>query len=96
MSLRVIATIPIKPDSIEEARAALRVLVEATRTEEGCLTYDLFESGAAAGVFVTVEEWTDQAALDAHMKTPHIAEAFSVLGGALAGEVGIHPLVPVA
>lgn len=95
MSLRVIATIPISADRVEDARAALRTLVAATRQEEGCLQYDLFESGAAAGVFVTVEEWSDQAALDAHMKSPHIGEAFAVLGGALAGEVGIHPLVAV-
>ncbi|MBZ5734021.1 antibiotic biosynthesis monooxygenase [Nocardioides sp. TRM66260-LWL] len=95
MSLRVIATIPIKPESVEAARAALQTLVAATRQEDGCLVYDLFESGAAAGTFVTVEEWTDQAALDAHMKAPHIAEAFTVLGGALAGDVAIHPLVAV-
>lgn len=95
MSLRVIATIPVRAESVEEARAALRTLVAATRQEEGCLGYDLFESGAAPGVFVTVEEWVDQAALDAHMTMPHIGEAFAVLGGALAGEVGIHPLVPV-
>lgn len=95
MTLRVIATIPIQPDRVEDARAALTTLVAATRGEEGCVAYDLFESGAAPGTFVTVEEWADQAALDAHMTTPHIAAAFEALGGALAGEVAIHPLTPV-
>ena len=70
-------------------------LAEATRAEEGCLAYDLFESGSAPGTFVTVERWTDTAALDAHMATPHVAAAFAAAAGALSGEVAIHPLQPV-
>ena len=41
------------------------------------MAYDLYESAATPGVFVTVERWTDQAALDAHMQSPHIAAAFA-------------------
>ena len=44
------------------------------------------------GVYVMIEHWRSQADLDAHMTAPHIAKAFEVLGGAIAGEVGIHPL----
>ena len=60
------------------------------------LAYDLYESAAAPGVFVTVERWSDQAALDAHMQSPHVAAAFASADGALAGDVAIHPLTPVA
>lgn len=94
--LNVVATIPAKPEAVDAIRAALQTLVTATRAEEGCLAYDLFESGAAPGTFVTVERWTDQAALDAHLQMPHVAEALAAADGALAGEVAIHPLVPVA
>jgi len=94
--LNVVATIPAKPEAVDAIREALQTLVTATRAEEGCLAYDLFESGAAPGTFVTVERWTDQAALDAHLQMPHVAEAFAAADGALAGEVAIHPLVPVA
>jgi quinol monooxygenase YgiN len=93
--LHVVATIPAKPGSEDTLREALNTLVAATRDEEGCVAYDLFESTAAPGTFVTVERWTDQAALDAHMGTPHIAAAFEVAGPHLAGEVAIHPLSPV-
>lgn len=93
--LNVVATIPVKPEHVEALRGALTQLAEATRAEDGCLAYDLFESAAAPGVFVTVERWTDQAALDAHMQSPHVAAAFASADGALAGEVAIHPLVPV-
>lgn len=96
MSLHVVATIPARPETTDALRDALTTLVAATRQEEGCLAYDLYESAGAPGVFVTVEEWTDQAALDAHMRTPHIAAALGAAEGALAGDIAIHPLVPVA
>jgi len=93
--LQVVATIPAKPEHADAIREALKTLVEATLAEEGCLAYDLFESASAPGTFVTVERWTDSAALDAHMGQPHVAAAFAAADGALSGEVAIHPLTPV-
>ena len=94
-TLHVVATIPIRADGVEAAHTALAELVAATRAEEGCLHYEAYESGAAPGLFVTVEEWRNQDDLDAHMQTPHIAKAFEVLGPVLEGEVAIHPLQPL-
>ena len=93
--LHVVATIPAAPEAVDAIRGALRELAAATRAEEGCLAYDLFESGGAPGTFVTVERWVDAAALDAHLASPHVAAAFAAAEGALAGEVAIHPLQPV-
>lgn len=94
-TLRVIATIPINPERAAEAAPALAELAAASRNDSGCLGYEVFESAAAPGVFVTVEEWADQADLDAHMGQPHVAKAFEVAGPLLAGDVAIHPLKPV-
>ncbi len=93
--LQVVATIPAKPEAADAIRAALKELVAATLAEDGCLAYDLFESASAPGTFVTVERWTDQAALDAHLGMPHVAAAFAAADGALSGDVAIHPLQPV-
>lgn len=93
--LQVVATIPAKPEAAAAVREALTTLAEATRGEEGCVAYDLFESASAPGTFVTVERWRDAASLDAHMATPHVAAAFVAAEGALSGEVAIHPLQPV-
>lgn len=93
--LQVVATIPAKPEAADAVREALTTLAEATRAEDGCVAYDLFESASAPGTFVTVERWTDSAALDAHMGMPHVAAAFAAAEGALSGEVAIHPLTPV-
>lgn len=93
--IHVVATIPASAGSEDGIRAALSTLVEATRQEEGCVSYDLFESASAPGTFVTLERWADQAALDAHFSTPHVAAAFAGADGHLAGDVVVHPLVRV-
>ena len=93
--LHVVATIPAKAGSEDAIREALQSLVTATREEDGCRGYDLYESGAAPGTFVTIERWADQAALDAHLQTPHVAAALAAAGEHLGGEVAIHPLSPV-
>lgn len=93
--LQAVATIPAKPGSVDPIRTALQTMVAATREEEGCLAYDLFESAATPGTFVTVERWRAQEDLDAHLRTPHVAAAFAAADGHLAGEVAVHPLVPV-
>ena len=51
----------------------MRRMVDASRSEDGCLDYtyaeDLFESG-----LIHVKElWADQAALDRHFASAHIA-----------------------
>jgi quinol monooxygenase YgiN len=91
-ALRVVATIPIDPAHAAEAAAALATLAAASQEEEGCYAYDVFESAAAPGTFVTVEAWRSQADMDAHMGTAHIGKAFEVLGPVVAGDIAIHPL----
>ncbi|RVW02565.1 putative quinol monooxygenase [Rhodococcus spongiicola] len=95
-NLHVVATIPAKPGSEDTVRTALTTLVDASRREDGCVSYDLYESTSTPGTFVVVEVWTDQHALDAHMKMPHFQEAASTFGAHLAGAPGIHPLRPIA
>jgi quinol monooxygenase YgiN len=92
--LHVIATIPIQPDSADDARQALQTLVRATQAEEGCVSYELFESQGEPGLFFTVEAWRSQEDLDAHLGTEHVAAAFVAAGPLLVGEVAIHPLTP--
>lgn len=92
-TLRVVATIPTDPAHAETVGPALAALAEASRGDAGCLAYEVYASAAAPGTYVTVEEWVDQASLDAHMTQPHVATAFEVAGPALTGQVAIHPLL---
>lgn len=69
--LKVIAQDFMRPDSVELILPLYRELVEKTRQEERCLSYDLFIDQKDPGHFVFVEEWPDRAALDAHCRTEH-------------------------
>ena len=53
-----------------------RPLIEATRAEPGCQGYAFAEDVLEPGLVHIAEQWADQASLDAHNKTPHLA-AFS-------------------
>lgn len=95
MPLQVVATITAKPGSEETISDLLSELVAGTRTESGCLAYELFRSAVDPTVFVTIETWQGQEDLDAHMTTPHVQQAFAAAGEHLAGAPVIHPLEAV-
>lgn len=94
--LNVVAVISAKTGSEDAIRAALTTLTEASKGEEGCRGYELFESAAAPGTFVTVEKWRSQEDLDAHLRTPHVGAALAAAGDHLTAPPAIHPLQPVA
>ena len=93
--LSVVAVITAKTGSEDVVRAALTDLVAPTRAEEGCRSYDLYESASVESTFVTIESWREQADLDAHMQTAHIAKTFEVAGEHLATAPAIHALRPI-
>ena len=78
--VHVLARISVKPEAAAAAAQILQKLAEATRREAGCISYTLFHRGDAPHLFQTVEKWTDQAAADAHMTTPHVQAAIAAAG----------------
>ena len=69
--LKVIAEDFIKPEHVETVMPLYRELVRLTRAEPLCRAYDLFTDQRQTGHFVFIEEWPDQAALDAHCASEH-------------------------
>ncbi|MET0195709.1 antibiotic biosynthesis monooxygenase [Rhodococcus sp. RS1C4] len=90
--LKVVATITAKPESVDVVRAGLAELAAESLHEDGNVSYELFESAAERGTFVTIEVWRSEDDLDAHMKTPHLQKALSEFGEHLAAPPAIHPL----
>lgn len=64
----------IKAGHEEEVAALLRKMVAPTRAEPGNLMYLVHRSPTEAGRFFFYEQYTDQAALDAHRAAPHFQE----------------------
>ena len=83
-NIRVIARIVSKPDKVEDTRALMTGLAGDTRREAGCVRYEVMQNRANPTEFTTFEEWKDEAAIGAHMASPHIAAAFAKAPALLA------------
>lgn len=70
--LNVLLTVKDAAD-IDKVRSELATLATMSRTEPGCIRFEVYQSQAEPRQFVLVERWQDQAALDAH----RLADAFA-------------------
>lgn len=73
--VRVVARVVARPGKEDELRVLLRGLVEPTRREPGCVTYELLQNTANSTDFTFVEEWRSEADLDAHLQSAHLQHA---------------------
>ena len=67
-------------------------VARASRVEPGCLAYSMYEDTEVENSFVFVEEWQDDAALQSHFATAHIAEFMGSIRDAIVAppEVSFH------
>jgi quinol monooxygenase YgiN len=71
--LLVLGTIRLPPENLEAARGAMAQMIRASRDEPGCIDYAYAEDVLQPGLIRVTEIWQDQAVLDAHFASPHIA-----------------------
>jgi quinol monooxygenase YgiN len=77
MSLRVVAHVTARPDTIEQTKELLLSIIGPTREEPGCISYQLHLNNADPAEFTFIEEWVNEAALDEHFTRPHMTAAFA-------------------
>lgn len=68
----VIATLTIKPGSLDALRGPAADCIAETRKESGCISYELFASVTDPEKLVFVEQWESRDALTAHSRQPHL------------------------
>jgi quinol monooxygenase YgiN len=56
-----------------------QAVAAASRAEEGCISYRVYEDTELENEFVFVEEWESQEALDRHFTTPHVAQLMAAV-----------------
>lgn len=69
--ITVLALIKAKQGAEEQVRAELTSLVAPTRSEPGCISYDLHQDTDDKSSFMFYENWTSKAALDEHLQMPY-------------------------
>ena len=87
--LRVVARIKARPETLSEVRELLCGLVEPTRKESGCVSYELLQNREDPTDFTFVEEWESAAALESHAASDHIKATRTKLGPVVAGSPDI-------
>ena len=74
LSMLIVAgTVRIPPENVQGLRPHMRTMLAASQAEDGCLDYNYAEDMTEPGLIHVFERWRDQAALDAHFATPHMA-----------------------
>ena len=81
----VVAEVRAKDGFIEEVKRECSALVEPSRAEKGCNTYDLHQSLHDAALFVFVESWENMKDLENHLESPHSTAFDENTAGMLTG-----------
>lgn len=74
---------PGKEAAFEETAKAL--VSQVNTNEPGCLMYELYKSPTDPSIYIFLEKYADQAALDAHGKIDYFLAAQAPLGACLGG-----------
>jgi quinol monooxygenase YgiN len=71
-TVAVFGTLRFPPERLVDVLPHLKVLVDTTYREDGCLAYDVAEDPFDPGLIRFSELWPDHASLERHLKAPHI------------------------
>lgn len=70
----IAGTLTFPPGGVEKAREAMQKVVEATRREDGCVSYDFAVGLTEPDQLIVLERWRDQKALEGHFRSLHMTE----------------------
>ena len=85
MTVIIAGTVRVPPENLPAFRPHQDAMLEASRAEDGCITYSYAVDVQDPGLIRVFEAWRDQAAIDAHFKAPHMA-----VWRAAGTEFGVH------
>jgi quinol monooxygenase YgiN len=90
----MLVIIQVKEGAEAKFEAAFAKAIAGTRTEKGNLAYQLNRSATMAGHYIVYERWQNLAALEAHMKSAHIAALRAATGDLRMGASEVKVYVP--
>lgn len=89
-TVTVIARAKAKKGKEAELREALVGLLAPTRSEEGCINYDMHVSTEDPGLFFFHENWKSRESIGRHMEAPHVKAILARAPALLAESLQIH------
>ncbi len=85
----VLAKCIAKPGMEEDVKKEIMALVAPTRSETGCINYDLHQSSDDKTLFVLYENWISKEDLDKHLAMPYLKDFLDKADAILAEPVEI-------
>ena len=72
----VAGTVTFDPVPTEALVAAVHTVSEATRSENGCISYEFFADLTRPGRLHLLEQWEEERHLSPHFETRHLADFY--------------------
>jgi quinol monooxygenase YgiN len=69
--MMIVAKMQVKPDKVKDFIEAAKEMIEKSNKEPGCKSYQLYQDPYNNAMFVFVEEYKNQAAIDAHFASDY-------------------------
>ena len=82
-TLTIVANIVAKPDKVDLVKAELEKLIDTTRSEPGCLQYDMHQNNHNPAHFLFYENWESRQLWQIHMATQPIKDYVAATEGAI-------------
>ncbi|MCB1646477.1 MAG: antibiotic biosynthesis monooxygenase [Pseudomonadales bacterium] len=96
MAIGIIARIPVQPGKNAEFEAVFAELQAAVKANEpGNNFYELHKSSSDENLYIVMEQYADQAAVDAHGASDHFKTIGAKMGPFMAGRPEIERMQSV-
>jgi len=69
--MMIVANVSVKPEKVKAFTEAAKEIIEKSNKEAGCKSYKLYQDPYNSTKFVFVEEYKNQAAIDAHFASDY-------------------------
>jgi len=87
--LIVLAKITAKNGMVNNILNESKAIIEATRGEEGCIEYNLYNPIDSENTLLFVEKWESKESLESHIKQQHFIDFGSAIENYLAKDLEI-------
>ncbi|GAB2875112.1 putative quinol monooxygenase [Microbulbifer echini] len=81
--LTIVANIKAKADKVDLVKSELLKLIDTTRAEDGCISYNLHQDNDNPAHFLFFENWESRDLWQTHMNNTHLKEYMRATDGAV-------------
>lgn len=78
--ITIIAKCTVKEDKIQAFKTLAKELVNESKKEEGCLSYELNQDVNNGNILTFIEQWENKEAIDSHNNSAHFKFIVPKLG----------------